>query len=98
MDIPKTAQEFAIWVGMQFPVLGAAVLVGRWLLRWSAANHAAEKEEIEKRNRALLDEKERRIAERDLRSNELRQEIDALKAKFYRSRPKGPDPDGGSSS
>ena len=96
MDIPKTVQEFLIWFGMQFPVLAASVLVGRWILRWSEENHAAEKADIEKRNQALLEEKEKRVAERDQRNGELPAEIEGLRAKHTRTRPKGSESNGGS--
>ncbi len=39
MELPKSASELAIWLGMQFPVLGSAVLLAYWAVKLTEHLH-----------------------------------------------------------
>jgi hypothetical protein len=79
--MPKTWEELAIWLALQFPVLGVCAAIVWWILGWSdrhqeaallrnTAQHEQLIGEMEKGFKAILNEVEKRIAERDARIQE----------------------------
>lgn len=75
MDVPKTWQEFVIWVGMQFLVVAVAFLVARWVIRWNGEQRKAEVDRIDRDNLRVLAEKDARLADRDALIAELKAEV-----------------------
>jgi hypothetical protein len=85
MELPKTPEEYAIWVGMQFPVLGASILLAWLVNRWNDAHRKEVLEELKLAQQALLTEKNERLADRDQQIRELKVANDQLRAKLSRS-------------
>jgi len=98
MEIPKTPQEFAIWVGMQFPVLGASVLLAWLVNRWNDAHRKEVLAELKLAQQALLTEKNERLADRDQQIRELKAANDQLRAKLSRPAKKDKGIEGGTPS
>ena len=86
MEFPKTASELAIWLGMQFPVLGTAVLSAWFAVKYTGQLHKARIEDAKTASAELLVERERRIRERDERIRQLKAEVAELRAKLYFAR------------
>lgn len=59
MELPKSVSEFAIWVGMQFPVLGAAALLAWWTLKYADRLHERQQKETQSLNDRLLADKDK---------------------------------------
>lgn len=91
MEVPKTLQEFAIWVGMQFPVLASAALIASLVNRWGGKQRQELVAELKRAFTEVSAEKEKRIAERDERIRQLEAERDELKARLSRPKKKQED-------
>ena len=98
MELPKTPEEYAIWVGMQFPVLGASILLAWLVNRWNNAHRKEVLEELKLVQQALLTEKNERLADRDQQIRELKAANDELRAKRSRSGKKDKGAEGGTPS
>ncbi|MBY0457776.1 MAG: hypothetical protein K2V38_10595 [Gemmataceae bacterium] len=106
MELPKNFEQYVIWVGMQFPVLGAAAVVARWVMNRERASCEGQIKANDDKNAALVKVKDEQIAERDARiaelkadhatrQSELKAEIAELKAKLSRTKASRKDDDGG---
>jgi dephospho-CoA kinase len=104
MELPKTWQEYLIWLGIQFPVLVAVGLAARWIIQYLTAQQDRRIAEMRDDQKRLLEEKDKRLAEvvaanqsrladREKQIQELKDEIEELKAKLTR-KPKEKGPSG----
>lgn len=88
MELPKTTSEYMIWLGMQFPVLGAAILLAYWAVKYATRLYDRKSDETEKLNERLIAEKDKQIGKLEERIRHLESEVAELRAKL--SRPKKP--------
>ena len=61
MELPKSASELAIWLGMQFPVLGASILLAYWAVKYAIRLYEKKSDETQKLNDRLSAEKDKQI-------------------------------------
>ena len=92
MEFPKTASELAIWLGMQFPVLGVAAVSAWFAVKYAGKLHTARIQDAKSASAELLAEREQRILERDERIRQLEAEVAELRAKLSRSKKPPADP------
>lgn len=91
----KTSEQFAIWLGMQFPVLAAAFLVTRWFVNRADAVFEKHIQRNDALHAKVTKEKDDRLADRDDRIIELKAEVAELKSKLSRSGKTTKERDGG---
>ena len=84
--LPKTWDEFAIWVLVQFPVLAASFLIARYAVRVTGRQYQVTLTEVKRAYAELLAEREKRVGERDTRIKQLEAERDELKSRLSRTR------------
>ena len=89
MELPKTASELAIWLGMQFPVVAIAAFLIRWSVKHTEHLHEKRIQDNRMSDAALLHEKDLRLRDRDARIQELQNEVAELRAKLSRSKKPG---------
>ena len=93
----KNWEQFAIWLGMQFPVLAAAFLVTRWFLNRADAVFEKHIQQNDALHAKVTKEKDDRLADRDARIVELKAEVGELRKRLSRSGERKKDRDGGTS-
>lgn len=91
----KTWEQFGIWLGMQFPVVAVVVVVARWVLLYLDGRHTADLARTTEQYAVLLAEKDRQIADRDERIQQLEAEREKLMNLHFPSWNKGRPVDGG---
>ena len=93
----KTWEQFAIWLGMQFPVLAASAVIAWWVVKEKNRAHAAELDRLQAKDRAVQDGLRDQIDLRDVQIRELKAEKEKLMILHYPSWNKDKGTGGGSS-
>lgn len=86
MKMPETYQEYLIWLGMQFPVLAAVLLAGRWIVRFLTNVQERHKVDLQQGHTETMAERERVIESRDATIREQASRIRSLDREVRRLR------------